>query len=352
MAEPRDFLIKLPRRVKDKATGQYVTVYDDYLQVKYRVVLFRERFPHGHITTEEILVDLERGYARYKTTVDDGEGGTATGYGTETQADFGDFAERAETRAVGRALALMGFGTEFVGQDLTEGEHVADAPVTNGQPDTPAPAPTPTNGKASPTQPPTSTKVSVEQLDGLFLLATETCSEDAEVFATRLRRIMQLPPNASVAKRLLAKTMTPEQYAQAWTYYQTLLAQLTRKTTQEGQSDGTLPQNTSVAEPAQPPTPEEPPAVPLVASLSAPASIPVEAPPAEAGPGPNTPEGYATPQQIAALKKLAAQVGPEAAEDLQDVLDHAPKGLVSDLYRRIEARLEGRLNGKKAAAVA
>jgi hypothetical protein len=56
-------------------------------------------------------------------------GGKATGYGTETQADFADFCERAETRALGRALAVLGFGTQFVGQDLTEGEHVADAPV-------------------------------------------------------------------------------------------------------------------------------------------------------------------------------------------------------------------------------
>src|SRR5882724_12351699 len=49
----------------------------------------------------------------------------------------GHYVERAETRARGRALAALGIGTQFVGQDLTEGEHVADAPVrplapTNG----------------------------------------------------------------------------------------------------------------------------------------------------------------------------------------------------------------------------
>jgi hypothetical protein len=109
--EPQQHLIKFPRKVKDKATGQYVTHYDDYLEVKWRVLMFRERYPHGIITTEEIAVDLDRGYARYKATVQDAEGGMATGYGTETQADFGDFAERAETRALGRALAVMGFGT-------------------------------------------------------------------------------------------------------------------------------------------------------------------------------------------------------------------------------------------------
>jgi hypothetical protein len=97
--------------------------------VKWRVLMFREKYPHGVITTEEVYVDLDRGNARYKATVADGEGGSATGYGTETAADFPDFCERAETHALGRALAVLGSDTQFVGQDLTEGEDVADAPV-------------------------------------------------------------------------------------------------------------------------------------------------------------------------------------------------------------------------------
>jgi hypothetical protein len=134
--DPQPHLIQLPRKVKDKATGHYTTVYDDYLEVRWRLVMFRDRYPHGIITTEEICVDLDRGYARYRATVADGEGGQASGYGTETQAGFADYVERAETRALGRALAVLGFGTQFVGQDLTEGEHIVDAPVvsTNGQP--------------------------------------------------------------------------------------------------------------------------------------------------------------------------------------------------------------------------
>jgi hypothetical protein len=60
-------------------------------------------------------------------------GGQATGYGTETAAGFTDYVERAETRALGRALAALGVGTQFVGQDLTEGEHVVDAPVARDQ---------------------------------------------------------------------------------------------------------------------------------------------------------------------------------------------------------------------------
>src|SRR6266850_2870266 len=96
---PQEHLIKLPRRVKNKDTGTWDTVHDDYLEVKWRLVMFRERYPHGRITTEDMVVDLDRGYARFKTTVEDGEGGLATGYGTETKAGFADYVERAETRS-------------------------------------------------------------------------------------------------------------------------------------------------------------------------------------------------------------------------------------------------------------
>jgi hypothetical protein len=129
MFDPQPHLIQLPRKVKDKATGHYTTVYDAYLEVKWRFCWFRDRYPHGVITTEEVCVDLERGYARYRAIVEDGEGGKATGYGTKTAEGFADYVEQAETRALGRALAALGIGTQFVGQDLTEGAHVADAPV-------------------------------------------------------------------------------------------------------------------------------------------------------------------------------------------------------------------------------
>jgi hypothetical protein len=134
---PQDHLIKIPRRVKT-ASGAWETVYDDYLEVKFRLVMFREKYPHGRITTEEVCVDLDRGYARFKATIEDGEGGLATGYGTETKAGFADYCERAETRALGRGLAALGFGTQFVGAELDELPHVADAPVTTtAAPDVP-----------------------------------------------------------------------------------------------------------------------------------------------------------------------------------------------------------------------
>ncbi len=40
-------------------------------------------------------------------------GGRATGYGSEAQGDFADYIEKAETKAIGRALAALGYGTQF-----------------------------------------------------------------------------------------------------------------------------------------------------------------------------------------------------------------------------------------------
>ena len=109
----------------------------DYLPVAARVKWFRSVFPTGTIETSEVCVDLERpfmnagskvnGYARFHATVRDGEG-RILGQGTKTEnaANFFDYVEKAETGAIGRALAAAGFGTEL-DQDLDEGR-VVDAP--------------------------------------------------------------------------------------------------------------------------------------------------------------------------------------------------------------------------------
>jgi hypothetical protein len=204
MFDPKPHLIQLPRRVKDRLTGQYVTHYDDYLEVKWRVLMFRERYPHGVISTEEITVDLDRGYARYKATVEDGEGGHATGYGTETQADFSDFCERAETRAVGRALALAGFGTQFVGQDLTEGEHVADAPVARSMARSAA-VPMNGAGEAAP-----ESRISRDQ--ARELKQTVQAAYGYAAGAQRLREDLGLDATKPLTLMRLQAHVTPERY--------------------------------------------------------------------------------------------------------------------------------------------
>jgi hypothetical protein len=105
----------------------------DYLEVKYRLLWWREEHPEGHITTELIHADYSNGYYVVKATVGwcDAQGRDvhATGHKSEAVRDFADALEKAETGAVGRALALLGYGTEQA-LELDEDSRVVDGPAT------------------------------------------------------------------------------------------------------------------------------------------------------------------------------------------------------------------------------
>jgi hypothetical protein len=103
----------------------------DYLQVTHRVVWFREEHPLGKITTE--CVHREKDFVIYRATIElrnpDGLYSIlADAVKREDYAHFKDADEKASTGAVGRALALCGYGTAFT-HELEEGERLADAPV-------------------------------------------------------------------------------------------------------------------------------------------------------------------------------------------------------------------------------
>lgn len=110
-----------------------------YLKVAGRVLLFREQHPTGGIYTELIQLDLDKGFCLYKAIVLTGDGAIlSTAYGSETQRGFpAGWVEKAETVAVGRALAAAGFGTQFALADFHEvggDEKLADAPVAPPKP--------------------------------------------------------------------------------------------------------------------------------------------------------------------------------------------------------------------------
>lgn len=83
----------------------------DYLDVKWRLLWLRKEHPDAEIITE--LVDRDPQMAIFKATVTIPTGGKATGYGSETASDFPDFIEKAETKAIGRALNALGYGAQF-----------------------------------------------------------------------------------------------------------------------------------------------------------------------------------------------------------------------------------------------
>lgn len=107
---------------------------NDYLQVKWRIVWLRSEHPGAHVVTE--LVELRDGGAVFKATVtlpsDGATGGVAVGHGMCTSEEFNDYMEKAETKAIGRALAVLGYGTQFTGREIDEGG-VADASANKQQ---------------------------------------------------------------------------------------------------------------------------------------------------------------------------------------------------------------------------
>src|SRR6266566_280184 len=129
----------------------------DYLPVQWRLVWFRTLCPDGCIETEMGHLDIDReteeeayvwnsetrrsekvtkranGFVIFRAVVKDGRGGVATGTKSEKAASFPDYIEKAETGAIGRALAALGYGTQFA-PELNEEHRIVDAPVDRSTP--------------------------------------------------------------------------------------------------------------------------------------------------------------------------------------------------------------------------
>lgn len=131
--DPNDHLMKLERW--DKKAQRMIA--NDYLNVPNRSLWFvrdqRALIAAGLATTpylietELVELDRERGWALFKTHIRDSVGNEATMYGSEAAADFPDYIEKASTKSLGRALALLGYGTQYA-PEMDEGERVVDAP--------------------------------------------------------------------------------------------------------------------------------------------------------------------------------------------------------------------------------
>lgn len=116
----------------------------DYLEVKWRLVWLRKDDPNAVIDSELVregdFAKTDRNGnvaffpgALFKARATLSTGASATGYGSETANDFGDYIEKAETKAIGRALAGLGYGTQFA-PDLAEGQRIVDSPVQRPAP--------------------------------------------------------------------------------------------------------------------------------------------------------------------------------------------------------------------------
>lgn len=121
--DPNDHLMQLKGR--------------DYLNVQARLLWFIRdqraltvaglaKMPYV-VRTELVEMDRTNNWAHFRTYVRDVLGNEATMYGSESATDFADYAEKASTKSVGRALLALGYGTAFA-PEMDEGDRVVDTP--------------------------------------------------------------------------------------------------------------------------------------------------------------------------------------------------------------------------------
>lgn len=104
----------------------------DYLMIAYRLQWLSEDIERYDISTDLVQINDEQTIARATVVLYNKEGHVvrrAQATKRETKKDFPDHTEKAETAAIGRALAMLGFGTQHALSDLDEGHRLADSPL-------------------------------------------------------------------------------------------------------------------------------------------------------------------------------------------------------------------------------
>jgi hypothetical protein len=179
-------------------------------------------------------------------------------------------------------------------------------------------------------EPPAEVHPTADHISALVEMA-RACGVDLTSFGDHMRRLMQLADDTKITKKFLRESVTMAQYEVAWQHYSELLKKQVEEDVLDypppgeeasaGESEGTI----GPTEDGQPTEPSEPAATAEVAAD-----------------GP-----YATPQQIARLKRLAQQVGDDAYADVQDMLEHHREGLGLDVYEIAKQRLRARKAAKQ-----
>ena len=130
MFDPMKYMLKLPKSKKitmDNGMVKWEKTETDYLPVAARIAWFRKDHPYWSIITK-----VEKWGDKavvMKAIIKDMAGIIiATARKKETEIGFPDYIEKAETGAIGRALAMCGYGT-LQAPEFDEGERIADAPV-------------------------------------------------------------------------------------------------------------------------------------------------------------------------------------------------------------------------------
>jgi hypothetical protein len=124
MSEPTERFDPVERMIKIQGGAAY-------LQIKDRLIWARQEHPELCVATEMLRLDDK--IAVFKARVEyldsGGESVWGEGHGSETPQGFpAGHIEKAETIAIGRALAAIGYGTAAAFEETADGK-IADAPV-------------------------------------------------------------------------------------------------------------------------------------------------------------------------------------------------------------------------------
>ena len=134
--DPNKYMLKLPKTKKVQlSNGQvkYERTEADYLPVAARIAWFRRDHPDWSIITK--VEELANKGVVMKAIIRNSDRRIiATARKKETEIGFPDYIEKAETGAVGRALAMCGYGT-LQAPEFDEGERIADSPIEKSEKD-------------------------------------------------------------------------------------------------------------------------------------------------------------------------------------------------------------------------
>lgn len=86
-----------------------------YLEVRWRLLWLRAEHPDAQIETEEMASGED--WVKFRARVSVPGHGSATGHAYQARSDgSAGFYEKAETTALGRALAALGYGAQFAAE--------------------------------------------------------------------------------------------------------------------------------------------------------------------------------------------------------------------------------------------
>ena len=128
--DPMKYMLKLPKTKKvSLPNGQvrFEKTETDYLPVAARIAWFRKDHPYWSIITK-VEKWGDKAIVMKAIIKDMSSQIIATARKKETEIGFPDYIEKAETGAIGRALAMCGYGT-LQAPEFDEQERLADAPV-------------------------------------------------------------------------------------------------------------------------------------------------------------------------------------------------------------------------------